>query len=404
MTDEGLKHHAGSYLWELCERISSRSVGSEGNRDAARFFADKMRSFGFAVECPEFDCMDWIQQGASLTVSGEPVEALVSPYSLGGRYEAPLGIVSSLKDLEAVDARGSILLVRGELAREQLMPKSFTFYNPDEHKRIIRLLEEKKPLAIIAATSRNPEMAGAVYPFPLIEDGDFDIPSVYLTDEAGAELAKQAGKLILLDVRARREPAKGCNVIARKGKESDQRVVCFAHIDSKQGTPGALDNASGVTVLLLLAELLKDYDGSLGVELVALNGEDYYSNPGEMLFLSQNNGRFDEILLGINLDGVGYREGDVAYSLYDCPEELAAPIRQAFSLQPGIVEGEPWVQGDHMLFVINQRPALALTSAEVMRLMSEIVHTPKDNPEIVDAGKLVQSAQALNTLLRSLPA
>ncbi len=44
------------------------------------------------------------------------------------------------------------MLVRGELAREQLMPKNFPFYQPEEHQRIIHLLEAQKPLAIIAAT------------------------------------------------------------------------------------------------------------------------------------------------------------------------------------------------------------------------------------------------------------
>jgi aminopeptidase YwaD len=402
MADDNLKDKVESYLNQLCERIPSRCVGSQGNREAADFFARQMESFGFQVECPEFDCMDWTQQGASLSVGGNPVEAQVSPYSLGGRFEAPLAVASSLSELEIIDAGDCILLVRGELTREQLMPKSFTFYNPDEHKHIIRLLEENKPQAIIAATSRNPEMAGAVYPFPLIEDGDFDIPSVYLTEEAGAALANLAGKRAALDIRAQRSPAQGCNVIARKGKGFQKRVVCFAHIDSKQGTPGALDNASGVTILLLLAELLRDYDGPIGIELAALNGEDYYSNPGEMLYLSSNEGRFDEILLGINLDGVGYRKGDTAYSLYGCPEELANLIREVFSSRAGIVEGEPWVQGDHMLFVINQRPALALTSAEVLSLMNEIVHTDKDRVEMVDSEKLVQVARALCSLLQTL--
>jgi aminopeptidase YwaD len=403
MSGEALKKKAESYLRDLCVHIPSRCVGSQGNRDATDLFARQMESFGFQVERPEFDCMDWTQQGASLSVGRNPVEARVSPYSLGGRFEAPLAVVSSLEELEAIEARESILLVRGALSREQLMPKSFTFYNPDEHKRIIRLLEEKKPRAIIAATSRNPEMAGAASPFPLIEDGDFNIPSVYLTEEAGVELANHAGEHVSLDIRAQRLPAQGCNVVARKGKEFQQRVVCFAHIDSKQGTPGALDNASGVTILLLLAELLEHYDGALGLELVALNGEDYYSNPGEMLYLGSHEGRFDEIHLGINLDGVGYREGDTAYSLYGCPEELADLIRKVFRARDGIVEGEPWVQGDHMLFVINQRPALALTSAEVLRLMNELVHTPKDRVEVVDPGRLVLAAQALHALLQNLP-
>jgi hypothetical protein len=49
---------------------------------------------------------------------------------------------------------------------------------------------------IIAATSRSPELAGALYPFAWIEDGDFDIPSVYMTDEQGARLAAYVGKAV----------------------------------------------------------------------------------------------------------------------------------------------------------------------------------------------------------------
>src|SRR5512139_3189730 len=123
MSSDELKKKAESYLRELCEHIPSRSVGSQGNRDATDFFARQMEFYGFQVETPQFACMDWNQQGASLSVNGYPVEAQVSPYSLGGRFEAPLAVVSSLTELEALEAEDSILLVRGELAREQLMPK-----------------------------------------------------------------------------------------------------------------------------------------------------------------------------------------------------------------------------------------------------------------------------------------
>jgi aminopeptidase YwaD len=290
-------------------------------------------------------------------------------------------------------------VLRGDIAKEQLMPKNFPFYNPDHHRHIIHLLETQKPQAIVAATSRDVMMVGSQYPFPLFEDGDFDIPSVYMTEEEGDRLVGYAGKEAALESQAQRVPSKGCNVIAFKGANPKRRIVLFAHIDARIGSPGAGDNASGVTVLLLLAELLASYSGHLGIEMVAMNGEDYFSNPGEQQYLALNAGRFDEIVLGINLDDVAYYKGNVAYSLYDCPQDIADAIRSVFSGYEGLVEGEAWYQGDHGLFLMNQRPALAITSELLAELMAEITHTPKDRPEFVDTAKLVEVALALSDLL-----
>jgi aminopeptidase YwaD len=245
-------------------------------------------------------------------------------------------------------------------------------------------------------------MVGSQYPFSLLEDGDFGIPSVYMTAEEGIRLAAHAGLAVSLESRAMRIPASGCNVIARKGARQDRRIVLFAHIDARLGTPGASDNASGTTVLLLLAELLAGYAGSQGLELVAMNGEDYYSNPREQQWLGMNAGRFSEILLGSNIDDVGYIGGKTAYSLYDCPTELADPVRGVFSAHESLIEGEPWYQGDHGLFLMNQIPALAITSASVEELMAEFTHTPQDTSDILDAAKIAAVAVALRDLVLRL--
>ena len=170
------------------------------------------------------------------------------------------------------------------------------------------------------------------------------------------------------------------------------------------GTPGAGDNASGTIVLLLLAELLADYTGEMGIELVAMNGEDYFSNPGEKQWLNQNAGRFDEIVLGINVDDVGYVKGRVGYSLYDCPAEIAGTIHEVFGSLPRHHPRRSLVSGRPRAVLINQIPALAFTSEVLVELMTEITHTPKDTPEMVDAAKLVAVAQALRDLLLSLAA
>jgi aminopeptidase YwaD len=402
MTSDAMSEKAGRYLRRLCLEIPSRRVGSRGNRAATDFFSDTVATFGFVTESQVFDCIDWVPRGAQLALGGDAFEVSVSPYSLGCHVRAPYVIVSTVEELDQAEVSDRIILLRGDIAREQLMPKNFPFYNPDEHKRIIQLLEMKKPLAIIAATSRDAQMAGAVYPFPLIEDGDFDIPSVYMTDEEGYRLAEYEGMEVSLDIRATRFPSTGCNVVARRGADPRRRVVLFAHIDAKDGTPGAIDNATGVVVLLLLAKLLSEYAGSLTAEIVALNGEDYYSGAGEVEYLSRNEGRFAEIALGVNLDGAGYHQGRTAYSLYDCPPGIATSIHDAFAAHQGMFEGERWYQSDHGLFLMNQRPALAITSERFMELLAVVAHTPKDSPEIVDTAKLVHVATALRDLVLDL--
>ncbi|HEY3476484.1 MAG TPA: M28 family peptidase [Anaerolineales bacterium] len=397
-----LKTKARQYLLRLCNEIPNRRVGSEGNRLATAFFAETIQTFGFEVECPEFECMDWQSEGALLSVAGASYAVQASPYSMGAQIKAPLIAACSPAELEALDISNKILLMRGDLTKEQFLPKNFPFFQIEEQQRLIQLLEEKQPLAIITPTTRNPEMAGGLYPFPLFEDGDFDIPSVFVTDAEGARLAECAGQEATLEIRAKRIPSRGCNVVARKGRDRDGRVVLFAHIDAKTGTPGALDNGTGIVTLLLLAELLQDYRGDQSIEIVALNGEDYYSNPGEQLYLQQNEGKFHDVLLGVNIDGLGYLKGKTAYSLYECPTQIRTIVEKAFADEEVFLAGEPWFQGDHALFLMNGRPALALTSELVGDLMAEFVHTERDTPEIVDPAKPVKTASALHGLLLAL--
>jgi len=235
----------------------------------------------------------------------------------------------------------------------------------------------------------------------MFEDGDFDIPSVYMTDEEGDRFAAFAGTEVCLRSRARRIPATAFSVAARRGDPS-RRIVLMAHIDAKIGTPGALDNATGVALLLLLAEMLAESDSGLGIELVPVNGEDYYASSGEKQWLTTNAGRLGEIVLGINMDGLGHRGGLSAFSLYGCPPDVERAIREVFAAHPGIAEGQPWYQGDHSMLLQNGVPALALTSEEMSSLWQEVAHTANDTPDLVDPAKLAEVAVALRELILQL--
>ncbi|MEW5784510.1 MAG: M28 family peptidase [Bacillota bacterium] len=244
-------------------------------------------------------------------------------------------------------------------------------------------------------------MAGGAYPFPLIEDGDFNIPSVYMTEEEGKRLLPYVGKFVQLNSVSERVTGQGLNVIARKGKSAVERIVITAHIDAKKGTPGAIDNATGVVVLLLLARMIKNYAGDKVIEIVALNGEDYYAVPGQMSYIAANRDKFHTILFNINIDGAGYREGKSAFSFYNLPEDTRKTAARIIKRFPGITEGPQWPQGDHSIFIQYGRPAIAVSSAWFTENIAtqEITHTAKDNIEIVDCRKLVELAEAITALI-----
>jgi aminopeptidase YwaD len=393
------------YLDTFCNKINERCVGSEGNRKATDFFNNIISGLGWKTEMPFFNAIDWKSDGAELRTGNHSFSVRSSPYSKGFKGSSVLVKVSNIEELESVQAEGKFLLLHGDIAKEQLMPKNFIFYNPEEHKKIISLLEKKNPAAILCATGRNPSLAGGVYPFPLIEDGDFDIPSVYMTDEEGEKLKSLDGESIFfLESKSERIPGKGCNVISGKGNPYSSRIIITAHIDAKKGTPGAIDNATGVIVLLLLAELLKDYKGPHYIEIVALNGEDYYAVPGQMNYLMSNRENLAKAMININIDGAGYKEGPSAFSFFDLPEKIKLEADKIINEVEGIKEGIQWPQGDHSMFVQSGIPAIAVSSKSFIDNIEkqDITHTPKDNPGIVDCSKLVAIAFAINSLVRRI--
>lgn len=393
---------ARSYLETLCALAPHRRTGSPGNRAATDFFARSARDWGFQADTTSFPCLDHETGRVSLSSGGRAFPVEIGPYSPAGGVISPLVAVSTLAELEKSSCRGKILLLRGEICAEPLMPKNFPFYNPDHHRKIYSLIEEKNPAAVVTAPPRNPEMIGAVYPFPLIEDGDFDIPSVFCSDATGDEIASRAGRSFSLTIDARRIPATACNVILRKNPPAARKVVVCAHIDTREGTPGASDDGSGTVVLLLLARLLRDYRGKLGIEIAALNGEDHYSAAGQKDYLSRSGDGLKAAALAVNVDDVGYREGKTAYSFYECPEALKKQAAGAFAAFPGLMEGPPWFQGDHMIFVQSGVPSIAFTAERMAELMATVTHTARDTPEIVDPAKLAEVAFALRSLVELL--
>lgn len=261
--------------------------------------------------------------------------------------------------------------MHGDLCKEPLMLKNFKFYNPDEHKQIIALLEEKNPTAIITAISGKEH---------IIQDGDFCIPCAVIRSDMLDFFSRSSDRRAKLTINTERIPTKAHNVIAAYGTKKDK--VCFsAHIDTKPATPGALDNASGVSALLAFAESLSGKHYPFQIEFVLFNGEDYYSTPGEMAFMGDLS---TEYIFAVNVDGIGLKNSATSVSFYSCSEIIEKSIMGRVEKTSGIERIEPWPMGDHMIFAPSGVPTIAVTASDIFGLIDTILHSSDDNMENID--------------------
>ncbi len=374
------------HLQTLCEEIGPRPTGSAANQKAVEYVCRELEQARMDVSKQEFDCMDWTVNDAALTVLGQDIPIVPAPYSLPCCVQGEILPIRSLEELRAASLDGKIILLCDRMASEPLMPKSFVFWNPDEHKETISLLEKGGVKAVITV-SLSPENF-----VPVIEDGDFLVPCAIVLPSSLPKL--MGGLTATLCLNTMRCPKKASNVLASYGSGS-QKVSISAHIDTKPGTPGALDNASGVAVLLALAAGLSGRKFSHRIEFVIFNGEDYYSNPGEMTYLSSCLSSPAEYIYAFNIDGVGVKGQTTSYSFYECPQKLTDRISDLAAEREGFEQTEPWPQGDHTLFSFSGVPAIAVTSGGIFEMVDHVLHTQHDTLDLIDVKKLETLVQFL---------
>ncbi|HZL04929.1 MAG TPA: M28 family peptidase [Coriobacteriia bacterium] len=201
---------------------------------------------------------------------------------------------------------------------------------------------------------------------------------------------------------SRRIPTTAEHVIATLPGTGAGRIVVSAHIDSREGAPGALDNASGVAVLMATTELLGGYSGGPSIEFVPFNGEDNYANPGEMLWYAENRDRCDDIVLAISIDDLGMCRTTNHVSFYGCSPEVRDTVLKVATRYPSVSGGPQWFQGDHAIFAQMGVPAIAMASSGMLEFMAKYAHSERDTVEIPDAALLAEAARFLDEVIRAV--
>jgi aminopeptidase YwaD len=293
-------------------------------------------------------------------------------------------------ELELAPITGRLLVFYGDMAQTELATKG-GIYVSDRDRRIIQLLEERRPAGIITI---NPTLHAR---WRLIEDFDLDIPSVTVSARSGLRLLKNPGAFVQMKIVARRSPSHTSNVIGRLQGERSERIVLCAHYDSKVDTPGAYDNAAGVGVLLALAEVLSQQKHRHTLEWVAFTGEEG-AGLGDMEYARRIGNGFDQVTAALNFDGIGPFTGTTTVTSFVSSQALDGLLDEKMKRYPAVMRVEPWPASDHYIFYSHGTPSIAFTS----RGIRDIYHTLSDTFEWVSGEKLAEAARLGLDLIEGL--
>jgi aminopeptidase YwaD len=351
----------------LVNQIGERPGGSQACLRAEQYLEDVFSSHGWMVERQSFECPVWTDLGTTLRLNGRLVEASANAYSQPCTVSSTAAPLGTLAELEAADLYGQIAVLYGALVPQPLAPKSW-FLKSERDDRIIQVLETKQPAAIITVQ----KIGGGRE--RLIEDWEFDIPSATVTADVGLEILRAGNPVLELEIDSQKESGQTANIVGRSRLEHGRVVLC-AHHDTKVDTPGACDNASGVAVLLALAEILDGNTYPFTIELVSFTNEEYMPI-GDDEYLRRNGSEdLTDIIACINTDGVGQWLAPDSITIIGASKAFEKLIVELSDVTEDLVWADPWPESNHSTFSFRGVPSVAFTSTNRVAL----AHHPYDD-------------------------
>ncbi len=224
------------------------------------------------------------------------------------------------------------------------------------------------------------------------------------------------------------------NVIAelRGTSKADEIVLVGAHYDSAQGTPGANDNASGVAVLMELAEYFRGVQSERTVRFVFFVNEEppYFGTElmGSRINAEGAKSRKENIVAMLCLECLGVYSDQPGSQRYPGLLEQLYPDRGNFIafcgnlpsfrllrdsisvfrkttpfpsegiIAPESLEGIAW--SDHSSFWQEGYPAIMLTDTAFFRY--DAYHMPTDRPDRLDYPRMARLTSGLCRIVEHL--
>ena len=370
----------------LAEQAGPRPAGGEGEARVLAFLEGKFSGIGLRVRRESFAFRSWESDGEwtlAFEAGGRTrrVRAVPLPYTA-----APLngGLRGSL------EWEGEWPLIPGRFVCPRFA---------------LRVDGE-----VVAAVVGMPTGDARPLPNP---NPLFSMPTIVIGAEETSELRELANEGERVEAKivagSIREGLRRSSNIVADHPSSTRNVTVIAHFDCVEGSPGANDNASGVSVLLRLARRFARSNGPLGFRFILAGAEEpFLVGSRSYVGNAAMSGELRQCVAALNLDMVAIGE---RFSLRCVPSAFWSHVRSAVpdTSKAGVPFDETalYAASDHWAF-----HEVGIESAQLTREADPQWHSPSDEAgrfgedELADAedlaAQILEAARARLAGARSM--
>ncbi|MFJ8071201.1 M28 family peptidase [Peribacillus sp. NPDC096447] len=369
-----------------------RVAGTDSEYKAVQFIKKLFQSYGYKADIEEFNFLSYTDPNlVELSVAGfdGEIQANHLTYSVNGDLsgEVVYAGLGTKEELEETDVAGKIALIqRGSLTFAEKVLNA----------------AEKGAAGVILFNNADGELNGT-----LGGANDKYIPSVTITKKDGEALLEKLNAGVKLTASLKIEGAysgekTSYNVVATKKATKNNKatkndiIYITGHHDSVAGAPGANDDASGTSVTLELARVLKNLPTDTEIRFVTFGAEENGLLGSQHYVSNLPDDDIKRTIANFNLDMVGSRDaGDLVILTNDGEMNLVTELAQVSSTR---LNGEPTPYGqggrsDHVSFAEAGIPAALFIHSP----SEPWYHTPDDTIDKISKEKLQDVAEIVGT-------
>lgn len=366
---------------EFLVEVAPRFAGTLGEAAAASYIENEFRSYGLDV---------WVENFIveNSYVVEENYLSIVQPTQIDLKC---IPVVYSPSD----NVLGQLIHLTGSIENENLLRECVVLIERGKLGGLGQELDALPPLAILTYFDNMPPWS-EIWPNPP------KAPMVWISGSDAQrliELLEQGQVEVELRLTARTESRTSYNVVACLPGDNEEIIVVNAHHDSML-TPGAVDDASGVAIILEIARVLSTKNLQRTVLFVTFSGEEL-DLLGSDNFVDKHGD--NEIVAAITFDCIGAGPDDGLRVGLEDSKYATTPWLDAYVQEIAENMGFDGVGSEHVHTIGGYTDHVSFTGANIPATWiywvdserEDIlgpIHTLGDNLDAIDKVRLQQVA------------